>query len=500
MDNIFQTDAVEQYIISCFFSDNYIYTCFYINNGLSLTILTFDPSRRTSKNTDIYTYNYNPVNNFFKCIHFKNNIGFFAYFDNNNMLIFSLYEINSYTGAKIYKSYNNIFAITEPYYNNEMINDLIKLNNNTVCFVCPNSRQKIIYLILFNFYDNDNYMNIRRFILDLSPHYSITSFIEIRLGLFNNYLAMTSSFYRESADSANSEDFNSLTLFNHPNSSDTNLDIIQYLYPNNKTIEDEIIIDLDNNLVIENNLFGYIFKGIKIIKYSDELSLTVNNNDIKFGNIIDAGEDIRLKFTSKNFYIKGNYTIEFVYVLTEPDYGTQNDYMELINDNYGNSKKDEKNYYQKYEYIGKYSNFSAIISENLTTECEEDLCSLCYANRIKECITCKYTFDFNEKTNIKICHDAKTEYTTEIISQPSSTILIQYETQFQENTITPIKTTEILNEKISKQSSTIINQYDTQLQENTFTQMKTTEILNEKTFTELKVEQTTNIKIEKQIL
>ena len=491
VDDMFQIDVVEQNIISCFFSDNYIYTCFYINDKYSLTILAFNPLIKTSHKTDIYTYSDNSANNFFKCIHLKNNIGFFSYFDNNNIFSFSLYEIYSDTEPKIYKSYNYVLYPGQSYENNEIINDLIKLNNNTVCFLCPDFKEIIIDLIVFYFYDNDNYMNVRHFKLDLNSHYRTHSFIENRLGLFNNFLAISFTIYTEYNDGYN----NSLILFCYPNSSDINLDIIQYLYPNNKTIENEIKIDIENKLVIENNLFGYIFKGTKIIKYSEEISLIINNDIIKYGTIIEAGEVIRLKINSKKNYNKGNYTIEFAYVLTEADYDTKNDYLTFIDGTYGNEQKNEKEFYQKNEYIGKHSNFSVIISENLTTECEYDYCSLCYANRIKECITCKYTFDFNEKRNIKICHDLKIEYTTEVIS-PSTTIISQYETQLQENTITQMKTTEILNEKISTLSSAIINQYVTQFKENTIIPMKTTEILNEKTFTELINEQTTNIKFE----
>ena len=99
-----------------------------------------------------------------------------------------------------------------------------------------------------------------------------------------------------------------------------------------------------------------------------------------------------MKFKSEQFYYKGNYTIEFAYVVMEPDYGTNNNYMQYIDYSYGNNN--EKNFFEKHEYVGKTSNFTVIISENLTTECEENVCSLCYANKIKECVTCLYDYDF----------------------------------------------------------------------------------------------------------
>jgi len=447
-ENIFQIDVVEQQISSCFFIDNNLYICIYINIDLKLTILVCNPSNKSSKNTYIHSYLNIYKDRFFKGIHFKNNIAFFAYFNDNNILIFSLYEINSNKDAIVYNSYGEIIATNIAYYHHEMLNDLIKLNNNTVCFVDSSLDKQYINIIVFNFYNNDNYMNYRHFRINLLTDYSLRIFSEVRLGLFNNHLALAFSHYiQENNTISNSDYYSSLILFNYPNSSNINLDIIQYLYPNNKTMNDEIIINLEEKLVIENNLFGYVFKGTKIINYSNEISLINNNNTIIFGNIIESGEEIRLKFKSNKFYNKGNYSIEFAYVLTEPDYGTINKYMAFINETYGNLKKNEKEYYQNHEYTGKYSNFNAIISDNLTTECEEENCSLCYANRIQECITCKDIFYINKTNNLKLCNVPKSQNNnieiSTLFTNTNTQNETQYETQFQNNS------TEILNQNIT---------------------------------------------------
>ena len=66
----------------------------------------------------------------------------------------------------------------------------------------------------------------------------------------------------------------------------------------------------------------------------------------------------------------------------------------------GNDKgEDEKNYYIKKEYIGKYYYFNIIINEDLISDCHNDLCDLCLINYT--CITCKYNSTFNG--NIKKC-------------------------------------------------------------------------------------------------
>ena len=124
--------------------------------------------------------------------------------------------------------------------------------------------------------------------------------------------------------------------------------------------------------------------------------------------MINPGEFIQIRFKNNGIYAKENYTIEYSYVLTKPDYGASNEYLLYIDDTLGNKIKDEKQYYKKYEYIGKTSAFTLIIRENLTNICNEDFCSLCYEST-KSCVTCKYTFDYNKNNNTKTCYNLPTE-------------------------------------------------------------------------------------------
>ena len=66
----------------------------------------------------------------------------------------------------------------------DMLNDLIKFNNNTVCFVSSSSDKAVLNLIIFNLYDNDNYMNIRYFFINLFEDYTIKLYCELRLNLY----------------------------------------------------------------------------------------------------------------------------------------------------------------------------------------------------------------------------------------------------------------------------------------------------------------------------
>ena len=124
------------------------------------------------------------------------------------------------------------------------------------------------------------------------------------------------------------------------------------------------MINFQEGLIIENNIFGYELKGIKILDYSSNITLIKNGNVIELGTIIDSGDNIQFKFNSNEFYSKGDYIIEYTYVLTEPDYEIYNQKAENLYTVYGNDKKNETEYFQKNEYIGKSSNYIIILTEN----------------------------------------------------------------------------------------------------------------------------------------
>ena len=174
------------------------------------------------------------------------------------------------------------------------------------------------------------------------------------------------------------------------------------LYTSNKKIENDFSFNfnLEGTFTIENNLFGLVYKGIRIMKYYTGLFFTntTTKNKIETEKVVLKDEKVSLCFETHEIYEKKNHRIEYANVLEEPNYDVSNEYMENIDESYGNSKENEKDYYRKYEYTGKSSNFSIIISDNLLTDCN-DSCSLCFSNYT--CVTCKYNYTFNG--NIKEC-------------------------------------------------------------------------------------------------
>ena len=455
-----------QTIISCFFTKNRLYNCLYTKSDSKLVINVYNPSSKMYKENVIYTYTEEYERRFQKGILLRENIGFFAFYKTTGgMPCFSLYKINIAKTISIYNSYYEITPVQSTYYNFDMLNDIITFNNNTICFVSSSNDKLKLNILVFSLYDNDNYMNIRYFLVNIWEENNIKFYCELKLNIFKDFLLMAfSNCEEEDCDEyGEGKHLSSLIFFNYANSSEIDFDVLEYIYPTNKNIQNDMFINFEEKLLIENNIFGYILKGTKIINHSNDIKLLKNGVTIELGTIIDKGENVQLKSNTDVDYYKGNYTIEFAYVLTEPDYGTNNNYMTYINSTYGNDKKEEKEFFEKNEYTGKSSNFIAILSKSLTHTCENDLCSLCYIDGKDICVTCLYNFDYNETTKIKTCHNFETQ---NIIVTSEVSIPDTFESQFNEKAMTPtfkIQTTEKLSEKNMISFSTDIKTNITEL-------------------------------------
>ena len=65
-----EIDVVSQTIISCFFTDNYIYVCFYTNKDKKLVIWKYNPKTRVKTDTVILTFSSEYQRRFYKSIYF----------------------------------------------------------------------------------------------------------------------------------------------------------------------------------------------------------------------------------------------------------------------------------------------------------------------------------------------------------------------------------------------------------------------------------------------
>jgi hypothetical protein len=203
---------------------------------------------------------------------------------------------------------------------------------------------------------------------------------------------------------SNSNDYYSyLIIFSYPNFTDIDFDLIQHLKYTNDNITN-ININLTSyidNIKIDNNIFGYYYKGIKILSYPDNINLVslLDNTEIKGNYSLHENENISISISLEEQNIKNEYIIKLALVVSEPEYKYLNNYITYIDISKGD--ENENLYYIAKEYIGKTSYFKIIQNGLLSTDCESEECSLCMKEDNYKCITCKNEFTIKEEE--KIC-------------------------------------------------------------------------------------------------
>ena len=345
-------------------------------------------------------------NHFFKAIHFKQEIGIFVFFISES-------DVNPIISVKYceddnlfydYKQYSRIILNKMNFNSNAKLNDIMKLNDNMICYIsCSEDKNTLIIVTLF-FYDNDNYMMQRYYKYEMFTDYQIKFFKEIRAFYFNNYISLAFSHCSTNQCSEDSDQYySSLIIFNYPNSpKDQSVDLIEYIYSTNKQIDTYTFrLNQEISCNVDNNIFNYACKGIKLLNYPETMSLLNNNNRqvIEKNTFLDLNEYLSLEFQSKDEYKRMNYTVEYAFIVIEPEFAMLDNYA-YKKDNYFANNYESNNYIRK-EFTGRSAFFNLTIKEDMTSFCN-DKCSLCYKSDNNSCTICKYNYTFNEQE--KICY------------------------------------------------------------------------------------------------
>ena len=401
------TKVKVQRIVSCFYTDKSLYICFFLSEENQIIIKVYDSDFSSSKTTSFYdpTINFGALEIFFKGIHLKGEIGFFIYFkEGKNYPTFSVLQCNNDKTMTAYSNFEEINIDKYTFHSHHLLNDIIKLNNFQICYTSISEDKLNFQIVIITLYKSDTLMNIRYYQIEIWITYTKKIYLDIKSGLYKNFVSLAFSHCSQNNCESPYSDAHivSLIIFSYPNSTDNSLDIIPQLYYTNKKIENDFSFNFDGALTIENNLFGLVFKGTRIMNYPEGLSLVniTNRKILKIESIISKDENVSLYFDTHENYAKNDYIIEYAYVLEEPNYDEIKNYYNDTDYTYGENIESEKNYYQKYEYTGRSSYFTIQISENLITDCNDDYsCELCFPNYT--CITCTYGYTFNNSN--KIC-------------------------------------------------------------------------------------------------
>ena len=219
-----------------------------------------------------------------------------------------------------------------------------------------------------------------------------------KFNIYNDYIAL--SFSSITVEYGNQAAF---MILSYANNTNQNFDIIDHLLNNNEIKISNISKDLKDQLVIENNIFGYKIERSEILekKNCDNFDMKLINSD-KFieanSSLILGDTQFKIDFNGNEIYYKGNCSIKLNLYITEPDFEEYKDYCDNITNYYG--EFDENSYNeQKKIYGGKESIFNIELQKDLFTNCSNINCELCLMEDPDICITCQNNFTFNKELN-----------------------------------------------------------------------------------------------------
>ena len=67
-----------------------------------------------------------------------------------------------------YSSFGEIVLNKSNFNDNSLLNDLIKINDNRICFICPTIDRNSLNIVIFNLYNNDLEMTIRYYLIEIN--------------------------------------------------------------------------------------------------------------------------------------------------------------------------------------------------------------------------------------------------------------------------------------------------------------------------------------------
>jgi hypothetical protein len=214
--------------------------------------------------------------------------------------------------------------------NDLLLNDFIKFEDDKFFFATLGDTKEVLYIISINI-DNNKKVKIRYYSIKASNLYHYNFLYDLRINKYNSYFVLASSFCNEQYCDLDLHYYSSsLIIFSYPASLDKVLKLEEYIiYNNNINFE----VDLNNEIKIENNIFGLVFAKTIIN------DITIIGNDYKIYSSkdetieiipeysLESDENITIKYEGiLNYYDIFEAQIEFYYNISEPELEKYDEY------------------------------------------------------------------------------------------------------------------------------------------------------------------------------
>ena len=399
-------------------------SCFYINkkNQYITTLFLKDENGFTDNNNSyiIEEFNETTINtkSFFKEILFSKNVIFFAYYSglSNNIPTILYKKLNNFN--QLTDAYSNIPKIqlnehNDLFYNELEYNELVNVDGNILYFISTNEKKESIVIVELRFFGttntNDKKLALRYFIIELKKNYHIRILNGLKAVYFNDLSLFLAINYCPDSSCNNLDNINGnaglikLSYF-YKKSSSVTIDFIDYAFNNNINY---VIIDLLEDLVIENNIFGIQLNRL-FTDNEDEMTEIMTSNNVEC-HLVNSGDDLLEVLVANPDDSILNITFSSYNKMTIPMifgssfYGPENvaEYNKFCDDfdnTYGDSNNTSS--YKQKRIMPSYLYYYYIeINKDLTDDCNDSNCTLCLDDDPDYCLVCRDEYTIINHTN-----------------------------------------------------------------------------------------------------
>ena len=377
---------------------------------------------------------------FVKGISIKDDYGALAFYhnggNNEKSLMFRFVKYNPSNSDGFDYIYTKNF---DTYFRQDIqSNGLFKLEDNRVVLFTTEDYSSngvtttyaTLHMFLFDFYNEYTGIKVREYVL----YYPNKRFAkEMDASMYNGYILFTATI----SDHSQNNTFAIMMIFGFANGTDHEIDISPYLMdtgyynPSANDINNNLYSYLINNMSIDNNIFAYEkIEQIRLIKICDELLLYRGKYGESKGapilpNELFNGDHILLQNRDIKKQENKLYSLEYQFMVKEPDYDTFYDMPDKVFNNPENY--DGSNYYTEHTLDGRVNILWFKLCHRFCIDCIEfgppdndQRCVNCkepytydYFNYVKNytgnCIQKDYLFDAESK-EIKKCTDTRYKY------------------------------------------------------------------------------------------
>ena len=426
-------DSYEMYItafrsVSGYVSDSNLIVIFYFYNAFNIATFNYNLEKILDNPISQYIESDSNMRNtgiFFKCIYLKGDLGVFAYFsssyDSGPTIKIERITINNNYYQEVHSfqlSFESISFKSDP-----RLSDLTRINDNRFSYVSCSKEKTILYILLFDLYNADCNVKMRMYRIYLDKLYNLLVYMEITTSLYNNYLVVSFSACNASNCPENPDYFSLLMIFSYINGTDSFIDIYPYLKENindnGENITNNLITKLQENIRIDNNIFGYeLVNEIKLIDFPSSLNFYNKTNGAKLlvnkNGILSYNYEIeQVENCLKNF--SDIYYIEHQFIVKEPSYEQFNLYPINIVD------------YPQYTIADQSSEFEEKIFYSRVNKVSFRLCN-------ENCKQCYYLGTSNNHKCFSCFNDSVVDSSGNCVEKETDVFTTKTESNLSDNT------------------------------------------------------------------